>query len=411
MKLLSFSPLFAVATVSGTSLEEWVIDDLNLSCGFDSDTELSFDVYPGDSVIDEENFRAGECGPGQLQINQTAITTNLPEDQAARGKTKYTIRYNAQTCMGTVGDFSDLQSYASNITFGFDFGYRYQGTFMHFKTYNIPVICKVQSSYSIKYDFGTIPAPDCTDSDCILGPVTGGVDFDLNVYTDSTHSNELLNSTVNIKPTDMVYFTISPKFDMPAALQFSPPKCRFLQETCDADDNCNVHNEFELFNHETNNCNKDSLDTPLRFLLDYNNTDNEWHSQFRVFLFGEDVGDSTYTLRCDVDVCVAACSTANVVGDQKCQSIANSCLSDSNYLEFNGHCTQCGAGEQPNATNDGCDTCPVVTYNSNPTSIVPCEACPAGQVAPSGSTSIDACYTCDDGYHWDAATETCIVTE
>jgi hypothetical protein len=48
MKLLSWVPLLAAAQNSPT--DEWVIDGLSLSCGFETPTILSFDIYPGQSV-------------------------------------------------------------------------------------------------------------------------------------------------------------------------------------------------------------------------------------------------------------------------------------------------------------------------------------------------------------------------
>lgn len=401
MKILLVTPLLAIAQ---ETLSDWELNDLSLNCGFQEPTELSFVIYPGDVDIDTDAFAAHECSYGDLQISEEAITENLPAHQMEKGKKRVTIQYNAQTCMGTVGDPTDLATYASNITFNMDLGYTFQNVFMHFRTYRIPAICHFQSSYNLKFDFGKITDDVVEQNFTDIAPVNGGIDFELDVFKDSAHTQQLYNTNAGLKTSQMVYFTISPKFNMPTGLQFAPPKCRFLQETCDSLNNCDVHHEFELFNHEVNECKHPSNDL-LRFDINYHQELNQWSSQYRVFLFGPDVGESTYTLRCEVDVCVAACDNESTVGDQKCRHIAQTCLESANYLEFNHQCKQCGAGRQANNTDDVCEKCPVNTFNDAVNSIEKCRACPDGSFSAEEAST---CTTCENETLWDATTATCV---
>lgn len=382
MKLLSVVPLLAIAQ---NTLSDWELNEVSLNCGFKGPSQLSFVIYPGNVDLDTQAFEAAQCGYGDLQITEEDITENLPAHQMEKGKKRVTIQYNPQTCMGTVGDPTDLATYGSNVTFSMDFGYLYDDVFMHFRTYRIPAVCKFKSSYNLKFDFGKISDEIIDHNITDVAPINGGVDFELNVYKDSAYTQQLYNANAGLKTSQMVYFTISPTFNMPTGLQFSPPKCRFLQETCDGSNNCDVHHQFELFNHEVNECKHDA-NSPLRFDINYLQSVNQWNSQFRVFLFGADIGESTYTLRCDVDVCVAACDSEDIVGDQKCYHIAQSCLSSANYLEYNHQCKQCGVGKQANNSNDACDNCPANTYNDDANSIENCKTCATGTSSAEGSS-------------------------
>lgn len=354
MKLYhSLVPLLVIAQ-DDDPLADWEIRDLSLQCGFDTPTELTFEIYPGDIDIDTSTFHARDCSYGDLtEVISEAVTENLPADQQDKGRTKYTVKYNPNTCMGTVADPTNLGTYASNVTFNFDFGYEHQSVFMHMRTYRIPAICSFKSQYNLKFDFGKIQQGIVETNGTDLQPINGGIVFDFNVYKDSALTEPVYNTNSGLKTGQMVYFTIVPQFNFPSGLQYAPPVCQFLQETCDEDDNCNVHQEFSLFNHEVDEC-QQPPNSPLQFDISYIQSTDEWRSQFRLFLFGEDIDQSTYTLRCEVDVCVDTCASDVVVPNQQCGNIAQKCLSEDEYIQYNDQCLFCGSGQEANDANDAC---------------------------------------------------------
>lgn len=326
-------------------LTEWVLDRLDLACGFSENTVLSFQVYPADVNFDTSNFRVGDCTQDDITFTKTAVdASEIAIDQQELGRALYTVSYNPQTCLGITADPANIASYASTVTFDFDFGYVVSGTRMHMRTYRIPAICRFDSQYDIRFDFGMLERPIVTvspDGD-VEQPVYGGLGFNIRVFKDSDLTEEVYQTETNMKGGKMAYFTIEPDRALPSDLRFTPPSCRFVNEACDDQLNCNELMGYDLFHFQQHNCGQPQ-GSPLNFELSYvlasaSDEKNKWNSQFRLFLFNNDVDESTYVLRCRVEICVAACEASQVVGDQMCNTIAGNCLNSSNFLEFNNQC-------------------------------------------------------------------------
>merc|ERR1712147_204005 len=338
MKLMSFL-LSGLASAASdlTPLEDWTFENYSLQCGFTEQTVLAFEIYPAEVDFDRLNFRAGNCTQNDITFTRTAVdNSTIPESQRAHGRSRYTVSYNPETCTGVTPDPADLTSYTSTVTFDFRMGYVVEGTRLIMRTYRVPAICELASSYDVSFDFGVINEPTMTvapDTDSVEQEVRGGLQFNLKVFREANYTDEVFATTTNMKGGKMAYFSLLPDRALPSALTFAPPFCRLLQESCDDSNNCNEMGGFNLFNYTHNSCQQPE-ESPMSFDLSYVEGDiNRWNSQFRLFLFEGDIDESTFILRCSIEVCVSACTTADSVGAQQCNAIADSCIKDADQLE------------------------------------------------------------------------------
>merc|ERR1712147_53667 len=359
MKLISLV-LSGIANASSdlTPLEDWTFENYSLQCGFTEQTVLAFEIYPAEVDFDRLNFRAGNCTQNDFTFTRTAVdNSTIPESQRAHGRSRYTVSYNPETCTGVTPDPTDLTSYTSTVTFDFRFGYTVEGTRLIMRTYRVPAICEFASSYDVSFDFGVINEPTMTvapDTDSVEQEVRGGLQFNLKVFREANYTDEVFATTTNMKGGKMAYFSLLPDRALPSALTFAPPFCRLLQESCDDSNNCNEMGGFNLFNYTHNSCQQPEK-SPMSFDLSYVQGDiNRWNSQFRLFLFEGDIDESTFILRCSIDVCVSACTTDASVGAQQCNAIADSCTKDADQLEdFKDPNGTCPASDSSASSNSG----------------------------------------------------------
>merc|ERR1712147_514420 len=337
MKLMSFL-LSGLASAASdlTPLEDWTFENYSLQCGFTEQSVLTFEIYPGDVDFDRLNFRAGNCTQNDLTFTRTAVdNSTIPESQRDFGRSRYTVSYNTETCTGITPDPADLTSYASEVTFDFRLGYVVEGTRLIMRTYRVPAICEIASTYDVQFDFGVVGNPVMTvggdDADQVTQPIYGGLEFELRVFRQANYTDEVFQTENNMKGGEMAYFSIGSKSQvLPGALTFAPPFCRLLKESCDDNNNCNELVGLNLFNYTHNACQQDET-SPLDFAISYDSA--IWYSQFRLFLFAGDVDESTFIMRCSIEVCVSACTTDTSEGAMQCNAIADSCLKDADDLE------------------------------------------------------------------------------
>merc|ERR1711937_10041 len=357
MKLISLVLSGLASATDLTPLEDWTFENFSLQCGFTEQTVLTFEIYPAEVDFDRLNFRAGDCTQNDITFTRTAVdNSTIPESQRAHGRSQYTVSYNPQTCTGVTPDPTDLTSYTSTVTFDFRFGYEVEGTRLIMRTYRVPAICEFASSYDVSFDFGVINEPTVTvapDTDSVEQEVRGGLQFNLKVFRQANYTDEVFATTTNMKGGEMAYFSLLPDRALPSALTFAPPFCRLLQESCDDSGNCNELKGFNLFNYTHNSCQQPE-DSPMSFDLSYVQGDiNRWNSQFRLFLFSGDIDESTFILRCSIEVCVSKCTTAESVGGQQCNAIADSCIKDADQLEDfkdpDGTCPASGSSDSSNS--------------------------------------------------------------
>merc|ERR1711937_27647 len=334
MKLINLF-LSGLASASDLApLEDWTFENFSLQCGFTEQSVLTFEIYPADVDFDRSNFRAGNCTQNDLTFTRTAVdNSTIPESQRDYGRSRYTVSYNPETCTGITPDPADLTSYASEVTFDFRMGYVVEGTRLIMRTYRVPAICEISSTYDVQFDFGVVGDPVMTieneDADLVTRPIKGGLEFELKVFRQANYTDEVFQTENNMKGGEMAYFTIASKDRvLPGALTFAPAFCRLLKESCDENNNCNEITGLNLFNYTENACESAPI---LDFAISYDPA--TWFSQFRLFLFAGDVDESTFIMRCSIEVCTSACTTDTSEGAMQCNAIADSCLKDADDLE------------------------------------------------------------------------------
>merc|ERR1711937_644693 len=270
MKLINLF-LSGLASASDSApLEDWTFENFSLQCGFTEQSVLTFEIYPADVDLDRSNFRAGNCTQNDLTFTRTAVdNSTIPESQRDYGRSRYTVSYNPETCTGITPDPADLTSYASEVTFDFRMGYVVEGTRL------------------------------------VTRPIKGGLESELKVFRQANYTDEVFQTENNMKGGEMAYFTIASKDRvLPGALTFAPAFCRLLKESCDENNNCNEITGLNLFNYTENACESAPI---LDFAISYDPA--TWFSQFRLFLFAGDVDESTFIMRCSIEVCTSACTT------------------------------------------------------------------------------------------------------